>query len=76
MNHLSACRVLQQVTDLRLRFDTGSYQYVQRKKRSLTPVLELVAATMPQLVSLDISHNDLRSACGAEDCMMPTAHDY
>ncbi len=62
LSWLPACRVLRQLTELRLWFRDCPY-CPWGTKRSLTPILELVAADMSQLVKLDISHNDLRSAC-------------
>jgi hypothetical protein len=62
VHQLLACRVLRQVTELRLRFDNTDHDF-KNARRSLTPILEFVALAMPQLVSLDISHNELRQAC-------------
>lgn len=46
LEHLSCCRVLQQLTELRLHDNDVGW-----------PILNIVAVAMPRLVILDISHS-------------------
>ena len=75
--HLVACRVLRRMTELGLRFD-NTHHDLKNARRSLMRLINYVAAAMPQLVSLDISHNNLRQACMCigccKSCTQPIVH--